>query len=1272
MQEHYEYVFRLRYYGTELFIVGCPVSPFCVVDARLWFSPTAEDIQKASQWLEPQDPYLMGRIRWRVHPNTPEQEYQRLNIRSQFISFYFPVVKSNSSGFRAVMKLVVLAVVAAAADRSLAINKTRYQERPGKLQWWGSHNERLGFTQSDSQSAVKIRETWNKSHLSQKATNGNKTTESEHKSKKSVLREKNKTVTKEIKTPKNIRAAGILQSDSTQHQIKTHSGISESGNCVRGGACIPRREPGSSIGSDHETKNTLSSEVFDWKLIDKLTEGKNLPVLRRVKRFGDGPTIRNSTTDFVKSADHRETSISLTRRRKSQVKSSPSIYHSRSDSITGSQTDSRHSEAQSRFDLIAESELSSKPESREYKKTDSQLKNSIQLLKQGSMKDLSSKSILLSPLELKKETGPLSGQDHRKQIPFIFSTPKQTNYPISRSPTNRRVLSEKSKMKQQDVAPTKTKVDQKSFPGNYFPKKLILASQEISPKMYLTAAGNVSKINILLQSAHFAEPKHRRIERERANNFIQFFHLKQIDEAKKNSDADPTEIMHSNSSDNSSTHIHLRILVSKDGVKVSVDHMLVYSSWREFVSWGDETRRLHAGVHVLSLDAATGLVTRTAKLLTWQRASAKELVRELRAINQGRIVLIVGAVRKYRCNTDQGEESILTFRREDFRLDLLVVPFFATRRSSPVPSASIPSASHTPDFLRFLSEEATKEVMELGSLLLDHLVEYESFVLVARTGGGPVAEAARTKYSLQWYNKTDNDGPPLLLETAVRRAVTDRCAGQNKLDADHKTFCELYEGYGAFCACNGTLLPYMQPDSESSRPSSIAVGLIGGQRLARTLDQVRVIRNSCCLDGGPTPMVMFLDEHLPEAELLARILNISVNVHANMTFRKGSAARVNSLIQHAVSHVFQAVPTAQFAIILEDDLQLAPDFMSYFEQTASLLADPSELLLCVSAYNYNAYPDTASNLSRLVRHQGAPAYGWMITKVVATELSELDHWPLEFNPSDWDYYMKANLMNTRHILAPEIPRTRHVGGGGVHVTGLEQESHYDVRAFNDHVTYVTLDIESARRSNYYAYHRHMMNSSIVVDLNRIHPCDPHLFAPYPEAEAFTFYLDMPTENDEHGALNVVMKCLGASDRGEKEHLLHMYHYHYRGRLLYMVACPQSYYCDFKMSGGPLYRPTQEDKARADSYFLQRHPMTQSISYRLPSQDPIEDALMENAFFENFSQGSTTFFRLLCLQSVPHDPTKPLNTSENFLSSSCGASYSFQSADVISGGVKVKR
>lgn len=62
----------------------------------------------------------------------------------------------------------------------------------------------------------------------------------------------------------------------------------------------------------------------------------------------------------------------------------------------------------------------------------------------------------------------------------------------------------------------------------------------------------------------------------------------------------------------------------------------------------------------------------------------------------------------------------------------------------------------------------------------------------------------------------------------------------------------------------------------------------------------------------------------------------------------------------------------------------------YFQQTASLLtSDPG--LVCVNAYNFNAFSHTAQDSTRLYRVHSLPAYGWMVRREVAMEM--VSKWP---------------------------------------------------------------------------------------------------------------------------------------------------------------------------------------------------------------------------------------------------------------------------------------
>ena len=60
--------------------------------------------------------------------------------------------------------------------------------------------------------------------------------------------------------------------------------------------------------------------------------------------------------------------------------------------------------------------------------------------------------------------------------------------------------------------------------------------------------------------------------------------------------------------------------------------------------------------------------------------------------------------------------------------------------------------------------------------------------------------------------------------------------------------------------------------------------------------------------------------------------------------------------------------------------------------------------------------------------------------------------------SDFDYFLKMYLMGTRHILAPEIPRTKHRGSGGAHVNNYEQDVFFNYRLFNSKHENCTMDI----------------------------------------------------------------------------------------------------------------------------------------------------------------------------------------------------------------------
>lgn len=120
----------------------------------------------------------------------------------------------------------------------------------------------------------------------------------------------------------------------------------------------------------------------------------------------------------------------------------------------------------------------------------------------------------------------------------------------------------------------------------------------------------------------------------------------------------------------------------------------------------------------------------------------------------------------------------------------------------------------------------------------------------------------------------------------------------------------------------------------------------------------------------------------------------------------------------ALLELFFVCNSAPRLLFLEEDLQIAPDFFSYFGATAPLLdSDPG--LMCVSAWNDHAGgKGRASNLFVLQRTDIFPGLGWMLTAAVGREL--LPDWPRQL----WDEYMRMPQVRPAVCSQRSLARTR--------------------------------------------------------------------------------------------------------------------------------------------------------------------------------------------------------------------------------------------------------
>lgn len=111
--------------------------------------------------------------------------------------------------------------------------------------------------------------------------------------------------------------------------------------------------------------------------------------------------------------------------------------------------------------------------------------------------------------------------------------------------------------------------------------------------------------------------------------------------------------------------------------------------------------------------------------------------------------------------------------------------------------------------------------------------------------------------------------------------------------------------------------------------------------------------------------------------------------------------------------------------VVEDDLDIAPDFYEYFTATKSVL-EKDPWLWCISAWNDNGKEGMVQRNDVLYRTDFFPGLGWMLRKDIWDELKP--KWPLGF----WDDWMREGAQRkNRACIRPEIPRTKTFGRVGV-------------------------------------------------------------------------------------------------------------------------------------------------------------------------------------------------------------------------------------------------
>jgi hypothetical protein len=184
-------------------------------------------------------------------------------------------------------------------------------------------------------------------------------------------------------------------------------------------------------------------------------------------------------------------------------------------------------------------------------------------------------------------------------------------------------------------------------------------------------------------------------------------------------------------------------------------------------------------------------------------------------------------------------------------------------------------------------------------------------------------------------------------------------------------------------------------------------------------------------DHAPTTLVALALQHTAGVQVIRNQRSAAhchpSNGHCNLTMHYLMLAQL-----------FFRCLDAPRLIFLEEDLEVAPDFLSYFQAAAHLL-DADASLLCASAWHDHGQAGRASNATALYRTDVMPGLGWMLNAAVAHEL--LPGWANASRYGGWDEYLRAPCVRRgRQCVFPEVSRSHTFGAVG-NSGGMFYEAH---------------------------------------------------------------------------------------------------------------------------------------------------------------------------------------------------------------------------------------
>eukprot|EP00045_Choanoeca_perplexa_P009841 m.96341 g.96341 ORF g.96341 m.96341 type:complete len:615 (+) comp15048_c0_seq2:189-2033(+) len=463
-----------------------------------------------------------------------------------------------------------------------------------------------------------------------------------------------------------------------------------------------------------------------------------------------------------------------------------------------------------------------------------------------------------------------------------------------------------------------------------------------------------------------------------------------------------------------------------------------------------------------------------------------------------------------------------------------------------------------------LKGEAKAKLVRLGSEHASALHWRDTWSMVVKVGAPDTAKDVRgvSKALDVW-------GAPVTVRAEFDAENTADCLW----DDARRHFCDQYDGYGDVCSC---VSPLALPTGGLPLPElqDVPVAIIASQNRPRYL--FRMLTKLLSIKGASASMIRVYIDGLdkPEALDLTRLLGVKGIRQEPKSERN---ARISQHYLAALTAVFEEFQTAAHVLILEEDLEVAPDFFHYFAQTRPLLeADPT--LYCVSAWNDLGYKHTAKDPTMLMRLDTMPGLGWMLKRdLFVDELRA--KWPSADKFWDWDMWMRMNEQRKgRECIVPDISRTFHFGAHGVNMNDYFQDLYFNKHLLST-VPFAELKTKEMEASRYEEHLNGLLAASVPIDTAKVDVCNYGNAIPKSQSQYHVIYMRQtkPHDYETWTTLATCFKIWDLDARGFHKALWRLW----LNDTPIMVIGSSSPFYSHKPDGlEPYFKPKVHDKAKA--------------------------------------------------------------------------------------------